>query len=121
MTLPHQCRCAICGEIGVITPGLPNVFADMPRAYGGTGKADVPPEGVERRAIVPTETSLTDAQLGAAALAVVDGAYASSRADFLAPRTEVPYAEIPTCTHGYTRCMPCKFPPDTGSIQHVPV
>ena len=29
MTLPHQCRCAICGEIGTITPGLPNVFANL--------------------------------------------------------------------------------------------
>lgn len=26
MTLPHQCRCAICGEVGVIVPALPNVF-----------------------------------------------------------------------------------------------
>lgn len=91
MTLPHQCRCAICGEIGTITPGLPNVFANLL-----DGKVDTPPEGVERRAIVPTETT---------------SPYASSRADELAPRGEPPYAEVATCTHGYTRCMPCKFPP----------
>lgn len=26
MTQPHQCRCAICGEIGVIVPLVPNVY-----------------------------------------------------------------------------------------------
>jgi hypothetical protein len=30
MTMPHQCRCAICGEIGTIAHGLPNVFAQPP-------------------------------------------------------------------------------------------
>lgn len=97
MTLPHQCRCVTCGEIGVIVPSLPNVFDSMPRAYGGTGGDAKTIMGntpeVERRKtpIVPEETI---------------SPYASSRADELAPR----FADIPTCTHGYTRCMPCKFP-----------
>jgi hypothetical protein len=104
MTLPHQCRCFICGEIGTITPGLPNVFANLLE-----GKVDVPPEDIERRAVVqkgdpgphPLETRGTSG----------DSAYASSRADELAPREPPPaYANVPTCVHGYTRCMPCKFP-----------
>lgn len=24
---------------------------------------------------------------------------------------EIPRSKIPTCTHGYTICRPCKFPP----------
>lgn len=37
-------------------------------------------------------------RLGAAALAKVDAAYS-------------PTMFKPVCVHGYTRCMPCKFPP----------
>jgi hypothetical protein len=58
---------------------------------------DTPPAGFDERRKVPAGTS-------------GDAAYASSRADELAPRGEPPYAEVATCTHGYTRCMPCKFP-----------
>lgn len=104
MTLPHQCRCAICGEIGVITPGLPNVFNKDGEVVVAQ-EVDINYAGEERRLkapIVPTETS----------------PYASSRADELAPRAVgmvpalgAPFADIPTCTHGYRRCMPCKFPP----------
>jgi hypothetical protein len=79
MTLPHQCRCVTCGEIGTIVPSLPNVFADMPRAYGGTERREKP--------IVPEET-------------IYD--------TVAAPLSS--YVSVPTCTHGYTRCMPCKFP-----------
>ncbi len=84
MSLPHQCRCAICGAIGVITPALINPFGLDPIKSG-------------------------------------DNAYASSRADELASGDPKPYpyddiaaplssSAAPTCVHGYTRCMPCKFP-----------
>lgn len=97
MTQPHQCRCAICGMVGVITPALINPFALDPPPYPGEERRKTP--------IVPTGTT-------------GDAAYASSRADELAPRNppeprdNKPYADVPTCTHGYTRCMPCKFPPE---------
>jgi hypothetical protein len=76
MTMPHQCRCAICGEIGTIVPGLPNVFAPAP---------------------LPTIQPIEPDQ-------------SASAQSF---REAVAQLDKPaTCTHGYTVCMPCKFPPE---------
>lgn len=103
--MPHQCRCAICGEVGVISPpALINPFVpDGERAHRGIqqgayctdndcGCHDPAQARYYTALIVPTETSTP---------------YASSRADELAPRG---FADIPTCAHGYARCMVCKFP-----------
>jgi hypothetical protein len=86
MTFPHQCRCVICGEIGMITPGLPNVFAENLTA----NVPDTPPGGVERRAIVPEDTRTV-------------GMVPALGAPF-------PFDDLATCVHGYVRCMICKFP-----------
>jgi hypothetical protein len=64
--MPHQCRCAICGEIGVIVPGLPNVFAQPEAPAATVGESPGLPA---------------------------------------------------VCTHGYTVCMVCKFPPVAPHVE----
>lgn len=76
--MPHQCRCVICGEIGVITPGLPNVLSVAPPT--------IQPINPDTSASAQSFTEAMEA---------------------LAPT--LPAAPA-TCIHGYTKCMPCKFP-----------
>lgn len=88
MSLPHTCECQICGATFPLGSPL-----GVPAGGNITGLEKLFPESP----------------------------YASSRADELAPRdppssdpavvwNEAPSVMVPVCVHGYTRCMPCKFP-----------
>lgn len=99
MSAPHTCRCEKCGAEGTI---IPTSMFDATAAK--TIMGNVP--------IVPTETNFPESP------------YVSSRADELASAAVGAigraYADIPTCAHGYTRCMPCKFPPAKACGCKVP-